>query len=73
MKGKDGKNLEESLLARFEEIDELVEISKENQTDIQNIYKKIKSNYQKIGIIKYDAFHEMGGNLCWMKITMDGF
>ncbi|HAX53477.1 DUF4446 family protein [Muricomes intestini] len=71
MKGKDGKNLEESLLARFEEIDELVEISKENQTDIQNIYKKIKSNYQKIGIIKYDAFHEMGGNLSFALTMLD--
>lgn len=71
MKGKDGKNLEESLLARFEEIDELVEISKENQSDIQNIYKKIKSNYQKIGIIKYDAFHEMGGNLSFALTMLD--
>jgi hypothetical protein len=63
MKGKDGKNLEESLLARFEIMDELSDITKENQKNIQDIYSKIKNNYQKIGIVKYDAFHEMGGNL----------
>lgn len=71
MKGKDGKNLEESLLARFEEIDELAEIAKENQTNIQDIYKKIKSHYQKVGIVKYDAFHEMGGNLSFALTMLD--
>ncbi len=71
MKGKDGKNLEESLLARFEEIDELSDITKENQKNIQDIYNKIKSNYQKIGIVKYDAFHEMGGNLSFALTMLD--
>ena len=63
MKGKDGKNLEESMLTRFAELDEIAEIAKKNQMDIQDIYKKIRFHYQKIGIVKYDAFHEMGGNL----------
>ena len=63
MKGKDGKNLEESMLTRFSELDEIAEIAKKNQLDIQDIYKKMKLHYQKIGIVKYDAFHEMGGNL----------
>lgn len=71
MKGKDGKNLEESILARFAELDEISELAKANKQDINDIFKKIKSNYQKIGIVKYDAFHEMGGNLSFALTMLD--
>lgn len=71
MKGKDGKNLEESILARFSELDELTELTKENGQNIQDIYKKMKSHYQKLGIVKYDAFHEMGGNLSFALTMLD--
>ena len=71
MKGKDGKNLEESMLTRFSELDEIAEIAKKNQLDIQDIYKKMKLHYQKIGIVNYDAFHEMGGNLSFALTMLD--
>ena len=71
MKGKDGKNLEESMLTRFSELDEIAEIAKKNQLDIQDIYKKMKLHYQKIGIVKYDALHEMGGNLSFALTMLD--
>lgn len=71
MKGKDGKNLEESILARFAELDEITELTKENGQNIQDIYKKMKSHYQKLGIVKYDAFHEMGGNLSFALTMLD--
>lgn len=71
MKGKDGKNLEESMLTRFSELDEIAKIAKKNQLDIQDIYKKMKLHYQKIGIVKYDAFHEMGGNLSFALTMLD--
>ena len=71
MKGKDGKNLEESMLTRFAELDEIAEIAKKNKMDIQDIYKKIRFHYQKIGIVKYDAFHEMGGNLSFALTMLD--
>lgn len=71
MKGKDGKNLEESILARFAQLDEVSELAQNNKKDINDIYKKIKSHYQKIGIVKYDAFHEMGGNLSFALTMLD--
>lgn len=71
MKGKDGKNLEESILERFAELDALTELTQENKKDINEIYKKMKSHYQKIGIVKYDAFHEMGGNLSFALTMLD--
>ena len=71
MKGKDGKNLEESILKRFSEIDEIIENVKKNTDDISTINKQIKGHYQKIGIVKYDAFHEMGGNLSFALTMLD--
>lgn len=71
MKGKDGKNLEESILERFEELDEISETVKKNKEDIYNISKKMRKNYQKIGIVRYDAFHEMGGNLSFALTMLD--
>ena len=40
MKGKDGKNLEESMLTRFSELEEIAEIAKKNHLQIQQISKK---------------------------------
>lgn len=71
MKGKDGKNLEESILARFAELDEISELVKTNKQDITEINKNIRSHYQKVGIVKYDAFHEMGGDLSFALTMLD--
>ena len=63
MKGKNGKSLEKSIFKRFEKLEEIYEMVEENKNEIGKIYKKMESHYQKVGIVKYDAFHEMGGNL----------
>ena len=34
-----------------------------NNKDIRELNKKVRGNYQKMGIVKYDAFNEMGGKL----------
>ena len=71
MKGKNGRNLEESFLERFKEIEDLSEKIKKHQSNIEEIYGKIKKCYQKIGIVRYDAFQEMGGNLSFVLTMLD--
>lgn len=71
MKGKDGKNLEESILKKFAQIDRIAKITKKNEESIRRINKKIKKNYQKVGIVRYDAFQEMGGNLSFALTILD--
>ena len=63
MRGRDGKNLEQSILEKFDELDEITEIAKKNRTDIKELFREMQNNYQKVGIVKYDAFNEMGGKL----------
>ena len=42
-----------------------------NEEKIKGISKKMESHYQKVGIVKYDAFHEMGGNLSFALTMLD--
>ena len=72
MRGKDGKTLEESMKERFAEVDSILKITKQNRSDIREINRKIDRNYQKLGIIKYDAFNEMGGKLSFALAMLDG-
>jgi len=71
MKGAKGKDLESSILTRFSEMDKM-------KTDIEYIYGKLNiacdmllTAYQKMSIVKYDAFKEMGGKLSFSLAMLD--
>ena len=63
MLGKKGKNLEEQFAGVFEDIAALKTTSEKNKKDIKRIISNLKETYQRVGIVKYDAFKEMGGKL----------
>lgn len=71
MKGRNGKNLEESLKEKFGEIDSILKVTKQNRIDIKDLTKKLDKNFQKTGIVKYDAFNEMGGKLSFAVALLD--
>lgn len=77
MMGKDGSSLEDNLIKRVSEIEELIACNKENKENIDKIFKNLNSTFQKIGMVKYDAFHEMGGKLSFSLALLnkvnDGF
>lgn len=72
MRGKDAKSMEESFFDRFEELDELTAMVMKNRAAIKKINEKTLSNFQKVGILKYDAFQEMGGKLSFALTILDG-
>ena len=72
MRGKDGRTLEDSIFERFEELDQLTESTLKNRQAIRKINEEMMSNFQKVGILKYDAFHEMGGKLSFALTLLDG-
>ena len=71
MKGRRGKNQEKSIFRKFGELEEISAVVKENEKNVQDNSKKMESHYQKAGIVKYDAFHEMGGNLSFVLTMLD--
>ena len=72
MRGKDGKTLEESMMSGFSDVEAILKYTKQNRTDIQKLNKKMEKSYQKVGIVKYDAFNEMGGKLSFALAMLDG-
>lgn len=77
MKGKDAKSLEDTLIKRLNQVDKLVEANAANEQNIKKIFNNMKSTFQKFGLVKYNAFHEMGGKLSFslalLNETDDGF
>lgn len=71
MGGNDAKALESYITELIDLNQENVEKIAENSAKIENLYKKQRYNFQKIGINKYDAFQEMGGNLSFALALLD--
>ncbi len=66
MSGKKGADLEKIIRIRFKEMDQV----KANAKRVTKEHKYIKSHmsncYSKMGLIKYDAFEEMAGELSFV-------
>ncbi|SHO54258.1 DUF4446 family protein [Anaerocolumna xylanovorans] len=77
MEGAEGKSLEEQFEDKFKQLEELRKESKLHTDQIKKIFENLMITYQKIGIVKYDAFQEMGGKLSFVLAILndenDGF
>ncbi len=71
LSGKDGESLEKTILDRFEQVDKLIKVSTVQQKNIEDLQENILKAYQKVGIVKYDAFSEMGGKLSFALAMLD--
>ena len=71
MGGKNAKNLEETLIRRLDQVDDLIIANSANEKNIRMLYKNMQKTYQKMGLVKYDAFHEMGGKLSFSLAMLD--
>ena len=63
MMGKDAKSLEETLVTRLSQVDKLISANEANEKNIRKMFDNMKFTFQKVGLVKYDAFNEMGGKL----------
>ena len=71
MKGRDATSLEKAFAQKFIEVDKIVELNKIHANEIRRI-KDVKSRTaNKIGIVKYDAFPDVGGRLSFALAMLD--
>ena len=69
--GKDGKSLEKDIASLYED-NKFIKVNVEkNKKDIKNLYRKLTHTFQKIGLVKYDAFKQMGGKLSFSLALLD--
>ncbi len=71
MTGKSAKSLENEIAGLFEDNKFIKTSIDKNKKDISILYKNMESAFQKIGIIKYDAFNQMGGKLSFCLALLD--
>lgn len=63
MQGKKAKSLEQQIENLFNDIEFLRNSTEKNRKDIVRLIDNLRDTYQRVGVVKYDAFKEMGGKL----------
>lgn len=71
MRGKDAETLEEIIIQQLEEIQILKAEDRANKDSIRTVNKNMRASYQKFGMVKYNAFKGMGGNLSFAFAMLD--
>lgn len=71
MRGSDAESLEDIIAEQIEEIKELKVQDRFNKDTMKTLTRNVKSSYQKFGIVKYNAFKGMGGNLSFAIALLD--
>ena len=77
MRDSDGKSLEEAFQKKFANMDYINGKIKEVDEHLAIIDENLLKTYQKVGVVKYDAFKEVGGTLSFVLTLLtkenDGF
>ena len=71
MRGKDAETLEDLLIKQIEDIHLLKIEDKTNKENIRSINRNIRASFQKLGLVRYNAFQGMGGNLSFAIALLD--
>ncbi|MBD5485041.1 MAG: DUF4446 family protein [Lachnospiraceae bacterium] len=71
MSGKTAKSLEQDIEGIFEDNKFIKAATEKNRKDILALYRKLEGAFQKVGIVKYDAFNQMGGQLSFSLALLD--
>ena len=71
MKGKDAQSLEKEIVGLYEDNKFLKNMVDNNKRDIRDINKRFAKAFQKIGLVKYDAYQQMGGLLSFSLALLD--
>ena len=70
MEGENGWSLIKAFSDKIEAIDQLQDDVKNINGHIIKITKQLTTAYQKIGLVKYDAFKEIGGKLSFVLVLL---
>lgn len=71
MRGKDAESLELIIANQIAQIEELKSQDRSNKDTMKTLIKSVRASYQKFGMVKYNAFKGMGGNLSFALAMLD--
>lgn len=71
MRGKDAETLEDTMIEILNQLKELNAKDRANKDMMKLLSKQVKRSFQKFGLVKYNAFKGMGGNLSFVLAMLD--
>ena len=71
MTDSEGDSLESSLTNLFRQNRQLAQGVDRLEAEVDNIYDRLQFTVQKTGLVKYDAFPQMGGSLSFALVLLD--
>lgn len=71
MRGKDAESLEDIIVDQIADITELKTQDRANKDILKTLTRGVRGSYQKFGMVKYNAFKGMGGNLSFAFALLD--
>lgn len=69
--GRDAKSLEKEIGDVFAQNVAIKEVVDKNKRDIKTLFRRMETTFQKVGLVKYDAFPQMGGKLSFSLAMLD--
>lgn len=71
MQGNTARSLETDIVRLYEDTKYVKLAVEKNRKDVVNLFDKISHAFQKVGLVKYDAFKQMGGKLSFCLALLD--
>lgn len=71
MRGKDAESLEDTIVALVDELKDLRAEDRANKDAIRVLNKNQRASLQKFGIVRYNAFKDMGGKMSFAIAELD--
>ena len=71
MKGADGQSLERVFSQKLKEVDRLSRANKQSLEEVRGLKDMLSKSLTKYGIVKYDAFDDVGGKLSFAIALLD--
>ena len=69
--GNDGMSMEQDIISLIEDNKFLKINADKNKKEMRELRRKFEHSYQKMGLVKYDAFQQMGGQLSFSLCLLD--
>lgn len=71
MRGKDMESMEDQVMEQFDRLEILEEADKQKRDELNALRSNMLRVYQKTGLVKYNAFREMSGQLSYSLALLD--
>ena len=71
MRGKDATSLEETIARLMNRVESLEQNDKANKDVLRIINRSLVNTYQKVAVVKYNAFEGMGGQASFVLAMLD--